>query len=87
VDYQTPRQTLTEEERLCEQHYKTAVSIGSDNRITVRTPFKESPQTLGQSYDTADKRFFLLERRLNKYPSLKEPYVQYMHEYITHKKH
>jgi len=82
-DYQTPRQTSTEEERVCEQHYETTVAIGSDNRITVRLPFKESPQALGQSYDTAAKGFFLLERRLNKDASLKESHVQFIRKYIT----
>ncbi|XP_070068167.1 uncharacterized protein [Drosophila takahashii] len=82
-EYQTPRQTLTEEEQLCEQHYENTVAVGSDNRITVRLTFKESPQALGQSYVSAAKRSSLLERRLKNNQSLKESYVQFMREYIT----
>ncbi|XP_073831861.1 uncharacterized protein [Musca autumnalis] len=69
------------EQRECEQFFKTNVARETSGRIVVKLPFKESPSSLGQSHNTALRRFTAQERRLANNPELKTEYVAFMRDY------
>ena len=48
----------------------------------VRLPFKSTPRSLGNSFINAQKRFYSLERRLDRSPELKKMYEEFIDEYI-----
>lgn len=75
---QTPR---TREENECEEHFVKHTTRDSSGRFMVRLPFRENPQKLGDSHQMAAKRFYLLERRMNRNHSLKQDYINFMDEY------
>ncbi|KAL7725853.1 hypothetical protein ACLKA6_014887 [Drosophila palustris] len=74
---------FTEEERLCEEHFRNTVTQEPTGRIQVRLPFKESPKALGESYTNALRRFKSLERKLDRDDQLRNSYVEFMDEYIA----
>lgn len=57
---------LSAEEERSEDHFVRNVVRGNDGRFVVRLPFKENPDVLGDSLSIAKKRFFSLERRLDR---------------------
>jgi len=77
--------SFTPEEKLCTEHFtKTFTTRNKDERFVVRMPVYDTKlQQLGESKDTALKRFILLERRLHKQPVLKEQYTKFMTEYLS----
>ncbi|XP_070142231.1 uncharacterized protein [Drosophila kikkawai] len=77
----TPENTLTPEQRNCEEFYTTTVRRNSDGRVEVRLPFKDAPTALGASFDIARRRFLSLERNLGKRPEVWAKYVQFMQEF------
>ncbi|XP_058977598.1 uncharacterized protein LOC131802148 [Musca domestica] len=74
-------QNMSREQKVCEDHFVKNVSVQSDGRLMVRLPFKGDPIVLGDSRDIALRRFFSIERKLNKNPELKEDYSQFLKEY------
>ncbi|GJQ71791.1 hypothetical protein Trydic_g13554 [Trypoxylus dichotomus] len=76
------RQAYSQEEKLCEQHFNHTAQRDAEGRFVVSLPFKGNVNALGSSYDQALKRFYSLERKLNKDPSLKREYVSFMNEYV-----
>lgn len=76
-----PRDTQTEEERTCEEHFIRTTTRDSEGRFSVRIPFKESPDVLGESYNQAERRFNALEKRLQRSPDYKLLYANFMKEY------
>ncbi|XP_065362031.1 uncharacterized protein LOC135955606 [Calliphora vicina] len=76
-----PANKWTAEQQLCESHFVSNVETNSQGRIVVKLPFKEHFSALGSSYNTALKRFHLLERRLTRDTNLKTQYMQFMYEY------
>lgn len=62
------------EDETCELHYLANHSRDSTGRYTVRP----NQPTLGNSEDTAKRRFMSLERRLNSDRTLKEEYKKCM---------
>jgi len=75
----TEPRRLSTLERHCEYFSKT-VSRNSQGRFIVRLPRNQSV-TLGESKAQATKRFYALERRFKRQPSLKSEYVQFMEDY------
>lgn len=69
------------EDDIAESHFIENTKRCDDGRIMVRLPFKITPDVLGQSFEIARKRFLSLERRLQRDPSLKESYRDFMQEY------
>uniref|UniRef100_A0A8D9DY12 Integrase catalytic domain-containing protein n=1 Tax=Cacopsylla melanoneura TaxID=428564 RepID=A0A8D9DY12_9HEMI len=65
---------MSPEEKLCEEHFVSNVMRDEDGRYSVALPFKESPSELGDSFNMASKRFFALERKLNKKLELGKEY-------------
>ncbi|KAL0821094.1 hypothetical protein ABMA28_005724 [Loxostege sticticalis] len=78
-----PGKVLTDEEHACENHFVATTTRESDGRFCVRIPFKESPDMLGESLAQAERRFFALEKRLDRNPSYKQLYADFIHEYIS----
>lgn len=72
---------LTEDEKRCEQLFVTTTKRESDGRFSVRIPLKESPESLGDSREIAQKRFLSLERKLDRLPSYKQLYCDFLREY------
>lgn len=80
-EYQKSKPQQTLEEELCEQHYIQHTTIADDGRVKVRLPFKKSNMILGESFLVAKRRFFALERRLQRDAVLKQMYSSFMDEY------
>uniref|UniRef100_A0A8D9F1P1 Integrase catalytic domain-containing protein n=1 Tax=Cacopsylla melanoneura TaxID=428564 RepID=A0A8D9F1P1_9HEMI len=59
---------LSIEEQKCEQHFTDNVQRDSSGRYVVALPFCEDPSVLGNSYNSAKKRFLTLEGKLDKDP-------------------
>lgn len=67
----------------CEQHFLKTHSRNESGRYVIRLPFRTNPSELGQSRQQAEKRFFALERRLDRNPDLKQQYKAFIEEYIS----
>lgn len=65
---------LSKGEEACEQHFQQNIQRKSSGQYMVRLPFKGDVNSLGPSYDLARRRFFALERKLEKDPKLKRMY-------------
>lgn len=71
------------EEQVCEDHFIKTTTRDADGRFCVSMPLKESPDALGDSFLQAERRFYALEKRLQRTPAYKELYMQFIHEYIA----
>lgn len=69
------------EEQSCEKHFIEHLSTSDDGRFIVSLPFKQSPNKLGESRETAIKRFVSLERRLMSNKTLQKLYTDFLSEY------
>ena len=74
---------LSPEEVQCENMFVSFTTRNADGRYCVKLPFKENPQILGNSYDTAMKRYLALERRFNKSADLRIRYNAVIQEYLA----
>lgn len=72
---------FTGNDKYCEDFYKKTTEQNEDGRYCVKIPLKEELSKLGQSYDTALKRFIYLEKRLAKNDYLRTEYIKFMREY------
>nr|CAI5825554.1 unnamed protein product [Callosobruchus analis] len=68
-------------DQYCEKYFVDNFKRNSDGRIIVKIPFKEKLNELGQSRDIAIKRFYSLERRLQKNEGLRQNYIEFMRDY------
>ncbi|XP_043480299.1 uncharacterized protein LOC122509997 [Leptopilina heterotoma] len=75
------RKFLSKEEKASEEHFVNNVTRDNEGKYIVRLPFNENKNNLGNSYEIARKRFFMLERKLSKNPELKEKYTKFIKEY------
>lgn len=74
--------TMSPEDEFCEQHFIENTKRLDNGRFCVKMPFREPPeQALGSSYMMAEKRFFNLEKKLDKYPDHKGKYTKFIKEY------
>ncbi|XP_055585383.1 uncharacterized protein LOC129738218 [Uranotaenia lowii] len=77
------RQIYSEEELACEKYFVETTSSAPDGRYVVRLPRSTHfEEMVGQSEDTAFRRFKAHEHRLNSDPELKKEYHQFMKKYI-----
>ncbi|XP_074032129.1 uncharacterized protein [Leptinotarsa decemlineata] len=76
-----PNKALSEEEKLCEEHFLQNTSRLSNGRFVVKIPFKKFLENLGESREQARKRFLSLEKKLNENSKLKSLYSDFMAEY------
>ncbi|XP_055711552.1 uncharacterized protein LOC129806804 [Phlebotomus papatasi] len=76
-----PQTVLSSEEQLCEKHFLENTTRDEHGRFIVRLPTRDNLHSIGDSKQTAFKRFLCVERRLQRNPALKEKYVEFMREY------
>ncbi|XP_038117234.1 uncharacterized protein LOC119769316 [Culex quinquefasciatus] len=67
----------------CETLFVETHSRLPSGRFVVRLPFREDVSGLPDNRSLALRRFLLLERRLNREPSLKQQYAKFIDEYET----
>nr|XP_034836350.1 uncharacterized protein LOC117992744 [Maniola hyperantus] len=79
----SPKKLLSEDEKICEEHFQAHTTRDSSGRFCVRLPLKDIPDCLGNSYITAKKRFFNLEKRFKAQPELKSQYTEFINEYLN----
>lgn len=75
---------MSKTEQQCEEFYDRTTTRDENGTFIVKLPFnKEDPECqYGQSILAATRRWYLLEKRLQKNPSLKEDYNKVLQEYI-----
>ncbi|XP_062704228.1 uncharacterized protein LOC134286610 [Aedes albopictus] len=71
----------TTEEQQVEDHFVDTHRRDETGRFVVRLPFRETVAELGDNRALALKRFFLLERRLQRHPDTKQQYEDFITEY------
>ncbi|XP_048506918.1 uncharacterized protein LOC125500006 [Athalia rosae] len=75
------RSHYTREERACEEHFQQTHFRKNDGRFIVQLPLRRDFSQLGDSKQTAIKRFHAVERKLSRQPHLKAQYIKFMDEY------
>ncbi|XP_054746940.1 uncharacterized protein LOC129252836 [Anastrepha obliqua] len=73
---------FTPEQIECEKFFVKTTKVLPSGRLQVRLPFKDDRKLLGNSYETASRRFQALERKTLKDPELRQMYLDFMNEYI-----
>ncbi|XP_053956156.1 uncharacterized protein LOC128861806 [Anastrepha ludens] len=73
---------FTTEQIECETFFVKTTKVVPSGRLQVRLPFKDDRKLLGNSYETASRRFQALERKTLKDPELRQMYLDFMNEYI-----
>ncbi|XP_055589036.1 uncharacterized protein LOC129741338 [Uranotaenia lowii] len=82
LDSVSPCQTLSAEEAKCEEVFSATTTRDSSGRFVVRLPLTKDPlRCVGESRSIAERRFRSLERRLQRDPSTREAYHNFMDEY------
>nr|XP_049704680.1 uncharacterized protein LOC126056266 [Helicoverpa armigera] len=77
------KDTMSKEERDCEDLFIKTTTRDKNGRFSVRIPLRESADQLGDSYQQAESRFLALERKLGRCtPSYKKLYFDFMREYL-----
>lgn len=69
------------DEQYCEQHFVKNTTRDATGRFVVRYPLKQDITVIGATRDQAIKRFYSLERKLNRDPQLKQEYIKFLAEY------
>ncbi|XP_058827213.1 uncharacterized protein LOC131687177 [Topomyia yanbarensis] len=67
----------------CEVNFLETYSRTKDGRYIVKLPFRETVEDLGESREQAKRRFVALERRLDRFPEIKQMYVDFINEYLS----
>ena len=62
--------------------FLSSLKVDIDGRYMVKLPLKDSPNTLGDSYGSALRRLFSLEKKLTSYPHIRKQYNEFMQEYL-----
>lgn len=76
------KSSYSEEELACEKHFSKTVKRNQEGRYIVSLPVRKDSQQLGDSEQSAIKRFYSLEKRLHREPQQKQEYTAFMEEYI-----
>ncbi|XP_025833280.1 uncharacterized protein LOC112905329 [Agrilus planipennis] len=79
----TATKHLSKEEIACETHFQNSLSRDDSGRYVVRLPFNANQNKLGNTYNSALKRFYSLEKRLTHNSNLRHEYCEFMNEYIS----
>ncbi|XP_043258500.1 uncharacterized protein LOC122400851 [Colletes gigas] len=72
---------MSREEKLCELSFQDTTQRDSSGHFMVRLPFNDRRGELGDSYESALKRFYAMERKLQLNTELREKYVDFLEEY------
>lgn len=73
----------SDQERACEEHFMKSTRQEPNGRFVVRFPLKHSATLLGETRSQAERRFYTLEKRLERNPTYKKLYSDFIHEYIS----
>lgn len=68
-------------QRSCEKHFSQTYFRDPSERYVVKLPFNDKRHELGDSYQTALKRLYSLERRLEQNPQIYEEYSKFLNDY------
>ncbi|XP_062533924.1 uncharacterized protein LOC134202937 [Armigeres subalbatus] len=77
-----PTKHLTEEERLCEEHYQQNTVRATSGRYIVKLPFRKDPALIGETAYSALHQFNAVSRKLERNPELRHRYFEYINEFI-----
>ena len=77
------RGNQTEEEMECENFFEQTTYRDETGRFVVKLPFKQSICVLGNTFQSALRRFHALERKLNMNPDLKQRYCAFIIEFLS----
>ncbi|XP_015122234.1 uncharacterized protein LOC107044737 [Diachasma alloeum] len=80
-DFQTTKH-WSKEEQACEEHFKKHITRDVNGRYIVALPFNGKEADLGNSRESARKRFKSLLRKFQRNPELEKQYTAVMQEYI-----
>lgn len=69
------------EEQQCEQHFIDTHTRNENGRYGVMLPFRLTNLRLGQSRMMAERRFLKLENKLERFPDVRQQYVDFINEY------
>lgn len=67
----------------CENMFTATTSRGADGKYIVRLPLTPDHPRLGDSSETALRRFLAIERRMKRQPDYRAKYVEFMSEYLN----
>ncbi|XP_076635445.1 uncharacterized protein LOC143348733 [Colletes latitarsis] len=73
--------SLTEDQKACEDHYTRTHKRDESGRYIVSLPLKSSPAELGESKKAASSFFSKLERRFDTDPKFQNAYREFLREY------
>ncbi|XP_045462033.1 uncharacterized protein LOC123672092 [Harmonia axyridis] len=73
---------LLNDSEFCNKHFIENYKRDPEGRFIVKIPFKPNHSELSNTRQLAINRFHSLERKLIKYPNLKEEYTKFIREYI-----
>ncbi|CAG7665201.1 unnamed protein product, partial [Allacma fusca] len=73
---------LTQEEKLCQEHYARTTTRLPDGNYQVELPFKEATPPLGNSSSMALKRYYALEAKFSRSPNLRKAYSKAFQDLI-----
>lgn len=74
---------MSTEEQLAEEIFVEKHTIAPDGKYSVRLPLVENILSLGDSYQMAESRWMMMERRFAKNPSLGQKYINFLKEYLS----
>lgn len=66
----------------CENLFTISTSRGADGKYVVRLPLIQGHPRLGDSMETALRRFLTIERRMKRDSVYREKYIEFMSEYL-----
>lgn len=73
--------SISTDHQKCEQNFVDHHYRDTDGRYVLQIPFNSTVNNLGSSREAALRRFYQLERRLQKNHDLREKYVEFMENY------
>ncbi|XP_051167644.1 uncharacterized protein LOC127285590 [Leptopilina boulardi] len=82
IDTESNEKIQSADDVACEKHYKDNVSRLESGAYCVKLPFNEKRELLSNSRNTAFQRFYALERKFEKNPSLKDQYTECINGYL-----
>lgn len=73
---------LSPDDQACEEIFTSTTTRNDNGSYAVDLPFKQSPETLGNSFTTAKRRFSMLENKFFKNPQLRDNYNDVIRDYL-----
>jgi hypothetical protein len=82
IEPSTCNQVLEAEEDFCENHFKQTCTTNAKGRFVIKLPLKFGEMNMENTQNLALKRFYNLERKLNRDPERREEYSRFINEYL-----